>query len=169
MLIIASLIAAVGLFALKFKAKPALILPLETESIISPAPATAQHVNPLVTSSDGVRQRPFVNTDDADASASTRAPAAPGKVSMPLVFQPLNREVWNLNDEQMAVIEQLRSRFLEDVGGVYQDPNDPGYLAKWQKAQPECDAELWSKLGKDFFQEAQLQAYASASFAARTE
>jgi hypothetical protein len=88
---------------------------------------------------------------------------------MPLVFQSFNRTFWNLNDDQLAVIEQIRSKFLEAVGGLDQDPNDPAYLEKWQKAQPECDALLWFKLGKDFFQEAQLQAYASASFAARGE
>lgn len=88
---------------------------------------------------------------------------------MPLVFQEFDRQMWNLTDEQAAAIEQLRNQFVEDVGGINQDPTDPGYLEKWQKAQPAADALLWFKLGKDFFQQAQLISYASGSFADRAE
>ena len=90
-------------------------------------------------------------------------------VAMPLVFQQLDAELLHLNPQQVAVIEQLRASFIKKIGGTNQSPDDPIYLEKWQEAQPESDAMLWLHLGKDIYQQAQLQAFASAAFASRAE
>ena len=73
-------------------------------------------------------------------------------VAMPLAFQQLDPELFHLNRQQIAAIEQLRTRFIEQIGGTNQSPDDPAYLEKWQKAQPEIDAMLWLQLGKGLYQ-----------------
>lgn len=100
---------------------------------------------------------------------TTRIPARPKQVRMPLVFQDFGNGLWNLTDGQLDAIEEIRGSFLNQIGGMEQDPGDPAYLEKWQKAQPEMDAQLWFKLGKDIFQQAQLIAFASASVVDRSE
>src|SRR5436305_2017574 len=121
MIIIASLIAALGLFALKFRARPALILEVlaDTESPIGPATGVPLlHSQP---SFPGARDQ----RDEATEPQPVRIPALPRRVSMPVVFQPFDRQFWNLNDAQLAVVEQLRTKFVNDIGGTDQDPNDP--------------------------------------------
>lgn len=100
---------------------------------------------------------------------TARIPARPKQVRMPLVFQDFGSGLWNLTDGQLDAIEEIRSSFLSQIGGMEQDPADPAYLEKWQKAQPEIDAQLWFKLGKDIFQQAQLIAFASAPVVAGSE
>jgi hypothetical protein len=64
----------------------------------------------------------------------------------------------NLNEDQRRLIASLRQDFLQQIGGANQDPNDPAYLARWQKAQPEMDNILKSMIGTSAFQNYQLQA-----------
>jgi hypothetical protein len=79
-------------------------------------------------------------------------------VTFPLVLQKVNLDALGLNEEQKEVITQIRQQFIDDIGGVYQDPEDPAYLARWQKAQPESDSMLKGMLGVAIFENYQLAA-----------
>ena len=80
---------------------------------------------------------------------SVRAPVAP---QMPLVLQNVDVSALGVNSEQMQVIEDLRQSFSEAVGGPDQNPSDPAYLARWQRAQPEIDNQLRGLLGVRVFE-----------------
>jgi len=71
--------------------------------------------------------------------------------SLPLVLQSVDRALLNITPEQQQVIERLRQMFVDMVGGPDQDPNDPQYLERWQKAQPAINEQLKAQLGLQFF------------------
>src|SRR5262249_13405897 len=101
-------------------------------------------------------------SEDVGPSISTpqRLNRKPSKILMPLVFQEINLADLELNDQQIAAIEDLRAKFIEKIGGTNQDVRDPAYLDRWQESQPENDALLWWAVGKDIYQQFQLQAHA---------
>ena len=90
-----------------------------------------------------------------DAALSARAPTAP------LVFQDVNPSALNLTSGQQEVISRLRQQFIDQIGGTNQDPNDPDYLARWQKAQRLMDDTLRGSLGIKFFVNYRQQAEAA--------
>lgn len=90
-----------------------------------------------------------------DAALSARAPTAP------LVFQDVNPAALNLTSGQQEVISRLRQQFVDQIGGTNQDPNDPDYLARWQKAQRLMDDTLRGTLGIKFFVNYRQQAEAA--------
>ena len=84
---------------------------------------------------------------DASAVNDPRSTTAPAPPQMPLVMQDVDPSALGLNAEQRQIIQDLRQSFSEAVGGPDQDPNDPSYLARWQKAQPDVDNQLRGMLG----------------------
>jgi hypothetical protein len=70
-------------------------------------------------------------------------------VSMPLAFQSSGLEGLDLTEEQKADLEWLKREFVRDIGGANQDPKDPAYLERWQKAQPKADELLIGVIGRD--------------------
>ncbi len=78
-------------------------------------------------------------------------------VPLPLVFQRMDPGL-RLDRSQTEVLENLRRRFLEEIGGRNQDPNDPVYFERWQAAQRKSDDLLQSFLGGEFFVNYQLLA-----------
>ncbi|MGA2248751.1 MAG: hypothetical protein ABSH48_27670 [Verrucomicrobiota bacterium] len=72
-------------------------------------------------------------------------------VSAPLAFQPVDLAALGLNDLQMQEIANVRQTFLDQIGGTNQDPNDPAYLARWQKFQPAADGSLRGMLGNRLY------------------
>ena len=90
------------------------------------------------------------------ASARRQAAAARVPPRVPLVFQDLDPSALRLNSDQTQVIEDLRRSFSDAVGGPDQDPNDPAYLERWQKAQPEIDSELRGMLGVEVFEKYEM-------------
>jgi len=80
----------------------------------------------------------------------------------PLAFQPVDLAAMDLDDRQIQAIKDLRQTFLDKIGGINQDPNDPAYVARWQQAQPEVDDLMQGMLGDADFQNYQLQARALA-------
>jgi hypothetical protein len=76
----------------------------------------------------------------------------------PLVFQKVDLSTLNLNDQQRQFIEELRQNFADEIGGPDQDPNDPAYRERWQKAQPETDNLIKAMLGITVFENYQLAA-----------
>jgi hypothetical protein len=79
-------------------------------------------------------------------------------VSEPLVFQDVDPSTLQLTDMQKQVISRLRQQFIDQIGGTNQDPNDPAYLARWQKAQHGIDDTLRGTLGIKFYVNYRLQA-----------
>jgi hypothetical protein len=103
-------------------------------------------------------------TDSKLATApGRRQQAAPAPVVMPIAFHNLDHTGVKLDDGQLQAISELRQSFIEKIGGVNQDPNDPAYLERWQKAQPEMDNLLQGMIGSEAFQNIELQASARAN------
>jgi hypothetical protein len=91
--------------------------------------------------------------------ARTVRDRGPGRiVSMPLAFEGVDPADMKLDDRQIAVIDELREKFEQDIGGPGQDPRDPAYRRCWQEAQRENDDLLAGLLGGQFFLDYQLQA-----------
>jgi len=51
---------------------------------------------------------------------------------MPLVFHEVDPSVLTLSPQQAQVVNDLRQKFTEAVGGPNQDPTDPAYSQRWQ-------------------------------------
>jgi hypothetical protein len=90
-----------------------------------------------------------------EAALSARPPTAP------LVLQEVNPAALNLTSGQQELISRLRQQFIDQIGGTNQDPNDPDYLARWQKAQRQMDDTLRGTLGIKFFVNYRQQAEAA--------
>jgi len=67
---------------------------------------------------------------------------------LPLVFQREAIATLGLDPDQQAAIVQLREFFIEEIGGLSQDPGAPDYLARWQRAQRSTDARLTAEIGR---------------------
>ena len=76
--------------------------------------------------------------------------------AMPLVLQDTDLTPLGLNDDQKQTVADLRQNFLAEIGGTNQNPDDPAYLARWQKAQPEADQMLQAMLGGKIYTEYQM-------------
>jgi hypothetical protein len=83
-------------------------------------------------------------------------------ISLPLVFHEVDPSVVNLNPQQTQALNDLRQKFIQDVGGLNQDPNDPTYSERWQASQPQADLDLCGMLGINAFQSYQIAAWAKA-------
>ena len=77
--------------------------------------------------------------------------------SLPVAFLTVAPEVLKLTPEQQESVQLVRDTFLARVGGAGQDPNDPAYHERWQKAQPEADELLKAYIGRGAFQEYQIR------------
>jgi hypothetical protein len=77
---------------------------------------------------------------------------------LPLVFQEIDLSQLNLNSAQLQAIEDLRQRFLDEIGGLNQDTHDPGYRERWNKSQPDIDSDLRGMIGFAAFQNYQIEA-----------
>jgi hypothetical protein len=83
-------------------------------------------------------------------------------VSVPLVFHEIDPSILTLTPQQAQVVNDLRQKFIEAVGGPNQDPNNPAYSRHWQESQPEVDVDLWTMLGISAFQAHQIAAWNAA-------
>jgi hypothetical protein len=113
---------------------------------------------------DGTGPGPWSREEEASLVAGllvetgpSIAEATPSPVT-PLVFQKLDLAALKLNSGQMTVIEELRARFIEQIGGPGQDRSDPGYAERWRKAETESDEMLRGMIGGNAFQNYQLEA-----------
>ena len=68
--------------------------------------------------------------------------------SLPMVFQTEALRSSKLSQEQQEAVDELRKQFIEEIGGLSQDPSDPAYLARWQKARPKADGMLAGVIGQ---------------------
>jgi hypothetical protein len=95
-----------------------------------------------------------------DDGSSLNGTLAQGQDSapFPLVLHTVNLDALGLSDDQKQVIAQLQQQFIDSIGGPYQDPHDPAYRQRWQKAQPESDTMLKTLLGVSIYENYQLAA-----------
>jgi hypothetical protein len=77
---------------------------------------------------------------------------------LPLVFQEVDLSQLKLNPDQLQAIEDLRQKFLDEIGGLNQDTNDPGYRERWNESQPVIDSDLRGMIGFAAFQNYQIEA-----------
>jgi len=92
------------------------------------------------------------------ASAPASSPSTGAPIAAPVAFQPVDLKALNLNAGQIQAINDLRKSFLEKIGGLNQNPNDPAFIARWRQAQPETDQLMKGMLGDAAYQSYQLQA-----------
>lgn len=88
--------------------------------------------------------------------SSSLPPVQPA--SPPLAFQKIDPSALNLTEEQKQAIAGIQQDFLQQVGGINQDPNDPTYQARWRQAQPAADELLQAALGYDAYAQYQVLA-----------
>jgi hypothetical protein len=89
-----------------------------------------------------------------------RARSAEMTASLPLVFQDVDAAALKLNDRQVQAMDDLKQRFMDEIGGADRDPNDAGYRERWLNAQPEIDNMMRGMIGVNAFQDYQLAARA---------
>ncbi len=99
-------------------------------------------------------------TPDTGGSSETGVPArvADALVSVPLVWRQVDLSALGLNASQFQAIADLRERFIGEIGGANQDPNDPAYRERWIKAQPQTDRLLQGVIGLRAYQNYELLA-----------
>jgi hypothetical protein len=99
-------------------------------------------------------------SDASDAAVPARLPRkkANQRPALPLVFETFDPSSLGLNAQQIEAVEELRQRFVEEIGGPNQNANDPVYRERWLKAQPEVDDTLRGLIGVSAFQNLQLEA-----------
>ena len=82
----------------------------------------------------------------------TRSPElASGTPVLPLALRDITPILLQLDAEQQAAVAELRTQFVSEIGGTNQDPADPAYANRWQKAQPENDRLLRGMIGVNAF------------------
>ncbi len=77
----------------------------------------------------------------------------------PLVFQKVNLNTMELSPNQLEAVKQIQQQFVDAIGGEHQNPSDPNYLERWQKAQSDADDALRATLGTEAYLAYQQQAY----------
>ncbi len=97
---------------------------------------------------------------EAASSGSVRK-SLPATISSPLVLQAIDPSALSLNAQQAQVVDDLRQRFIEEVGGTNQDPNDPAYGQRWQASQPQADLDLRGMIGIRAWEAYQMAAWAN--------
>ena len=83
-------------------------------------------------------------------------------IAVPVAFQDPAALGMKLNNDQLNAIKDLRESFVEQIGGPNQDPKDPAYRERWQKAQLAINDELKALLGTSAYQTLQFEAQSAA-------
>jgi hypothetical protein len=84
--------------------------------------------------------------EDSRNAASSEEQKQP-EVSLPLIFRYWNLAAVGLDAGQEEGVKELREAFIEQIGGLGQDPSDPAYYQRWQKAQHWVEEQLLPTLG----------------------
>jgi len=101
-------------------------------------------------------------------AASSTPPRPPRRrsaeppIAMPLVLQNLDLSGLKLTSDGFRAIDDLRQSFVEQIGGPGQDPNDPGYRERWQKAQANVNNRLEAMIGRQAYQAYQFKIQSAA-------
>jgi len=120
----------------------------EIADLLGLQPTPAQEVAMNTTPSSQADATPSSQVGATPASQLSRSRnSSQSPPVLPLVFQNVDLHALNLNNQQVQAINDLRQSFVDAIGGLNQDPQDPAYLDRWQKAQPEADLILQGMLG----------------------
>lgn len=93
----------------------------------------------------------------SSAEPATGVEDEPEPAKMPLVFAAPDPSL-QLDENATARLELLRERFMTEIGGPNQNPTDPQYYDRWQKAQAEVDQQLKIDLGQELYNKLQMSA-----------
>jgi hypothetical protein len=144
---------------------PVASLPATAPLVSVPEQAFIEAPTPVPTPRLAKLEMKSVHRSQIEVAVPPPPPARPGRPkpepddpSMPLVFQPVDPEVLKLSEEQLRVVDDLQQWFIGQVGGLDQDPNDPGYRERWIGAQSQMDGMTRGMLGGSVFQAYQLAA-----------
>lgn len=107
-------------------------------------PLVFQGVDLFVQTSQGLR---YVPLNDGSHSAGASASAKPGAPGTLVV-----------DESTAAAIDQLRQDFVNAVGGLNQNADDPAYLQRWRSAQFLSDQHFRSQYGDAVFNRYQIAA-----------
>jgi hypothetical protein len=107
--------------------------------------------------SQNVEQPP--NNPTGTQNAQQQSYSVSSAPSYPLAFQNVNMDALGFNATQKAAIAQVQQQFINDIGGPNQNPDDPAYLPKWQKAQINADDTLRGLLGNQAYMAYEQQLY----------
>lgn len=77
---------------------------------------------------------------------------------LPMVLRSVDPEVLQLDQGQQTALTELQEEFIRQVGGANQDPADPAYAERWQRAQPANDRLLRGMIGINAYMRYQNEA-----------
>jgi len=83
-------------------------------------------------------------------------------IAVPVAFQDPAAIGMKLNADQLNALKDLQQSFLEQIGGPNQDPKNPAYRERWQKAQLAINDELKALLGTSAYETLQFEAQSAA-------
>jgi hypothetical protein len=135
--------------------------PSPAASDLAPAePAEAEiasnHLSPTV-SNDPVGEQPAPSQVSTSTETPSRRQSQERPAVLPLVFQEVDLTRLNLNRDQLQAIDDLRQTFVDQIGGLEQNPTDPAYRERWLKSQPQIDDDLRGMIGVAAFQDYQIE------------
>jgi len=84
---------------------------------------------------------------NATAPAGNAAPSNP-KARIPVILRTEALAALPLSDDQRSEIAGLTGQFIQEIGGLNQDPSDPAYAVRWREAQTKADAMIIATIGR---------------------
>jgi hypothetical protein len=130
----------------------------QAESPVETEIASNQVSPPVLDEAQSVPDQPAPSQFSPSTVTPSRHQSQEPPAVLPLVFQEVDLSQLNLNPDQLQAVEDLRQRFLAEIGGLHQDPKDPGYRERWNRSQPELDNDLRGMIGFAAFQNYQIEA-----------
>jgi hypothetical protein len=132
-----------SLFALKREG----LAPKDTRSRWSPA-EEAGFVASLLGEPGGPQPSAVLSAEIPPGPPGHSTPQAAEPVRMPLVFQTQALASLRLSDEQREELGELAQQFIQEIGGLNQNPSNPAYRATWLKSQPKFDGLIVNVIGR---------------------
>jgi hypothetical protein len=131
----------------------------QAEPARSPAPATGASPAAADAASGSADDAPEAPKRFNTGALPAAAPTPQAKAAVPLAFlEPT--PAMSTDPRQMAMLQDLRTNFINDAGGPNQDPADPAYLHRWETAQEISDDQFRARFGWEAFVAQQLQSRA---------
>ncbi|XHR28643.1 MAG: hypothetical protein ACFUZC_22340 [Chthoniobacteraceae bacterium] len=83
---------------------------------------------------------------------------AQNSTELPLLFQPISEsKTFKVTQQQAAIVEGLRQSFVREIGGPNQNPADPEYSERWNKALETANQRIRGQLGEEFYMRFQIE------------
>jgi hypothetical protein len=103
---------------------------------------------------DTARQAVSAQTESIKKGQGQSAPMV--TASLPMVFLDPDPNA-GLDDEKLSQWKMLRVSFIKAIGGIYQNPKDPQYRLRWDKAKTDIDGQLKVLIGEDMYLQLQMK------------